>query len=122
MTNVIASARPAATRVTRSATPVTKAATVVASPSTATSIEFDSSAFDVISACSEHIKGLASCAVCLSAVESVGGRFEGEELIDGALPTLNRVIMDMADQIADAGDRLWEQYRQAAAVANGGAA
>jgi hypothetical protein len=65
------------------------------------------------------IRGLASCAACLTAVEAASGQFEGYELADGALPSLNYVIMEMADQIAEAGDRLWEQFRQARAIANG---
>jgi hypothetical protein len=82
-------------------------------------IEFDSSAADLISSRAEYIKGLASCAACLTAVEAAGGAYEGNELIATALPSLSYVIMEMADQIAEAGDRLWEQYRQAAAIANG---
>jgi len=104
----------------RSATPVAGSNNAaVKPPKAAMAIEFDSSAADLISSHAERIRGLASCGVCLTTVEAAGGRFEGEELASNALPALNYVIMDMADQIAEAGERLWEQYRQAAAVANG---
>lgn len=116
MSNVSAPSHPAATTVAATATPVAPPTTAVA---LAVPIEFDSSASDVISSRALYIKGLASCAACLTAVEARGGRFEGEELIPDALPSLNYVIMEMADQIAAAGDQLFAQYQQARAVANG---
>jgi hypothetical protein len=82
-------------------------------------IEVDSSAMDVITQRAKQIHGLASCAACLTAVESTSGQFQGHELTEDALPSLNYLIMEIAVEIEDAADRLWEQYRQAAAIANG---
>ena len=82
-------------------------------------IEFDSSAIDAIIQRTAFIKGLASCAACLSAVEAVSGQFAGYELTDDALPSLSIVIGEMAADIDDAADRLWMQYRQAMAFAQG---
>lgn len=84
-----------------------------------TATEFDSSAFDEISSRAEMVRGLASCAACLTAVEATGGDYAGNELQAIALPSLNYVIVELADQIAAAGERLWEQYMQAHAIASG---
>ena len=85
----------------------------------APAIEFDSSAMDAITQRTAFIKGLASCAACLSAVEAVSGQFAGYQLTDDALPSLSVVIAEMAADIEDAADRLWMQYRQAMAFAQG---
>jgi hypothetical protein len=83
-------------------------------------IEFDSSASDMISMRCDEIKALASCMVCLAAVEkSSQGDFAGYELIDDALPLLGGVIMRMAREVGQAGDQLWAQYTEARAIANG---
>ncbi|MFM9926928.1 hypothetical protein VLK31_28355 [Variovorax sp. H27-G14] len=83
-------------------------------------VEFDSSAIDVVTMRTTEIHALASCAVCLAAVEkSNEGRFSGYELIDEALPVLANVIMRFAREAREAGDQLFEQYREARDVANG---
>lgn len=82
-------------------------------------IEFDSSAIDAIKMRSTEIHGLASCMVCLTAVEkSGGGRFSGYELIDDALPLLGGVIMRLAREVDEAGDQLFAQYQEARNLAN----
>lgn len=82
-------------------------------------IEFDSSALDVITMRTTEIHALASCVVCLSAVEkSSDGRFSGYELIDDALPLLGGVIMRLAREAHKAGEQLFEQYREARNAAN----
>jgi hypothetical protein len=91
------------------------AAAVVGSPE----FELDSSAIDIIRGRTAEIRALASCAVCLTAVEATCGQFEGNELNEDDLPLLGRVIMRLAQDVDDAGDRLWKQFRQTAAVANG---
>ncbi|MBJ2155302.1 hypothetical protein [Variovorax sp. IB41] len=83
-------------------------------------ISFDSSASDTISMRCDEIKALASCMVCLAAIEkSSQGDFAGYELIDDALPLLGGVIMRMAREVGQAGDQLWAQYTEARAIANG---
>jgi hypothetical protein len=83
-------------------------------------IAFDSSAADMISMRFTEIQALASCMVCLSAVErSDEGRFAGYELIDDALPLLGGVIMRLAREAGKAGDQLFAQYQEARNVANG---
>ncbi|WP_426391925.1 hypothetical protein [Variovorax sp. R-27] len=82
-------------------------------------IEFDSSAIDVITMRSSEIQALASCAICLSAVEkSAEGRFSGYELTDDALPLLGGVIMRLAREVGEAGEQLFAQYREARDMAN----
>lgn len=82
-------------------------------------IEFDSSAIDVITMRSTEIHALASCMVCLTAVEkSDEGHFSGYTLIEDALPLLGSVIMRLARETREAGDELFGQYREARDAAN----
>lgn len=68
---------------------------------------------------SSEIQALASCAICLSAVEkSAEGRFSGYELTDDALPLLGGVIMRLAREVGEAGEQLFAQYREARDMAN----
>ncbi|WP_258507274.1 hypothetical protein [Variovorax sp. S12S4] len=67
-----------------------------------------------------EVQALASCVVCLTAVEkSEDGRFSGYELTDDALPLLGGVIMRLAREAETASHQLWDQYQQASAIANG---
>jgi hypothetical protein len=66
-----------------------------------------------------EIEALASCSVCLAAMERATDNVGGYEMIDSALPLLGDVIMRLARETRQAGDQLWEQYQQARAAANG---
>ncbi|MNL02441.1 hypothetical protein D3C87_1229500 [compost metagenome] len=93
---------------------------VTSQPMPAPRIPFDSSAIDALTMRATEIQALASCAVCLAAVEkSQEGRFSGYELIDDALPVLATVILRFAREAREAGDQLWSQYQEARAIANG---
>lgn len=82
-------------------------------------IEFDSSAIDTISMRTAEIHALASCVVCLTAVEkSEEGNFSGYELIDDALPLLGTVIMRLAREVGEAGNQAYAQYQEARDAAN----
>ena len=82
-------------------------------------IEFDSSAIDVITMRTTEIHALASCVVCLAAVEKSGeGRFSGYTLIEDALPLLGGVIMRLSREVEEAGEQLFAQYREARDAAN----
>jgi hypothetical protein len=82
-------------------------------------IEFDSDAIDLLTMRTAEIEGLASCMVCLAAVERAEqGRFRGYELINDALPLLGGVIMRLARETREAGDQLFAQYREARDAAN----
>jgi len=82
-------------------------------------IAFNPSAFDTISMRATEIQALASCVVCLAAVEEAEeGRFSGYELIDDALPLLSGVIMRLAREVGEAGDQLYAQYQEARDAAN----
>lgn len=92
---------------------------LVAPAAGAPSIEFDSSAVDVLTGRIGEIQALASCVTCLAAIEkSAEGNFAGFILTDNALPLLADVIQRLAEEAGAAGDRLWEQYQQARAAAN----
>lgn len=122
------------TRPQKSATPVTATATsvtaaqpplkppprlTVASAKDVPPIEFDSTAIDILIARTEEIRALASCSMCLAATERSVGSFNGHELPDDALPLLADVIKRLASEAGAASERLWQQYRQARALANG---
>ena len=82
-------------------------------------VAFDPSAYDVLSMRTTEIEGLASCVVCLTAVERAeDGSFSGYELIDDALPLLGGVIMRLARETREAGDELFAQYQEARNAAN----
>jgi hypothetical protein len=83
-------------------------------------VEFDSSAIDVITMRTTEIHALASCMVCLAAIEKSGeGRFSGYTLIEDALPLLGGVIMRLSREVDEAGVQLFAQYREARDAANG---
>jgi len=87
---------------------------------TSESVTFDSSAFDSLMMRTTEIQALASCMVCLSAVErSAEGAYVGYELTEDALPLLGGVIMRLAREAETASHQLWNQYRAASDVANG---
>lgn len=82
-------------------------------------IAFDPSAFDMVTMRATEIQALASCMVCLTAVdEAEEGQFNGYELIDDALPLLGGVIMRLAREVSEAGDQLYAQYQEARNMAN----
>lgn len=82
-------------------------------------IEFNSDAIDVLTMRTAEIEALASCMVCLAAVDRADeGRFRGYELINDALPLLGGVIMRLARETREAGDELFGQYREARDAAN----
>lgn len=83
------------------------------------SIEFDSTAIDVLIARTAEIEALASCSMCLAAMERATDNVSGYEMIDDAMPLLADVMMRLAREARQASDQLWEQYQQARAVANG---
>ncbi|CAN5713586.1 hypothetical protein BH10PSE18_BH10PSE18_07900 [soil metagenome] len=114
MTNVSTRPHPKATVAEPASAPAARLASAPRSP-----IAFDSTAIDRIISRAEYIRGLASCFVCLSAMEKADKDFEGHELIDVALPSLGYVIMELATELGNAGDQLFEQYRQALGAANG---
>ncbi|MET3441352.1 hypothetical protein ABIC94_002110 [Variovorax paradoxus] len=83
-------------------------------------ITFDSSAYDTLTMRTTEIQALASCVVCLAAVEkSAEGTFNGYVLTGDALPLLGGVIMRLAREAETASHCLWNQYQQASAIANG---
>ncbi|MGJ7490199.1 hypothetical protein [Variovorax sp. ZT4R33] len=82
-------------------------------------IEFDSTAIDVLIARTAEIEALASCSMCLAAMERATDNVSGYEMIDDAMPLLADVMMRLAREARQASDQLWEQYQQARAVANG---
>lgn len=49
----------------------------------------------------------------------MGGKFEGHELTEDALPSLNCLIKELVVDIEAAADQLWEQYREALSPAQG---
>ncbi|MDQ0040865.1 hypothetical protein [Variovorax boronicumulans] len=94
---------------------------ITSEPMPAPRIEFDSSAMDTLTMRAAEISGLASCVVCLAAVEKCSeGRFAGYELTNDALPLLGGVIMRLAREAEQASHLLWAQYEEARALANGG--
>jgi hypothetical protein len=116
MTNV--STRPHPGAILPGATALA-AKTQIAPALAAATIEFDTSAIDTITSRTLEIQALASCATCLSAVAAAGEVHAGYLLTDSALPLLNDVIRRLADEAAQAGNQLWEQFQQARAAANG---
>lgn len=82
-------------------------------------VAFDPSFYDALSTRTTEIEGLASCLVCLTAVERTSeGDFDGYELIGDALPLLGGVIMRLARETREAGDELFAQYQEARNAAN----
>jgi len=77
-------------------------------------VAFDPSFYDALSMRATEIEGLASCLICLTAVERTNeGNFDGYELIGDALPLLGGVIMRLARETREAGDELFAQYKEA---------
>lgn len=82
-------------------------------------VAFNSSAYDTLTMRTTEIQALASCVVCLSAVErSAEGAYVGYELAEDALPLLGGVLMRLAREAETASHQLWNQYRAASDVAN----
>lgn len=122
MGNVSTRPQKSATPVTSAVTPVTAAQQpprLIGSVDKESAIQFDSTAIDVLIARTAEIEALASCSMCLAAMERATDNVSGYEMIDDAMPLLADVMMRLAREARQASDQLWEQYQEARTVANG---